>query len=87
MRYSEAWEPPEGADRVATFAVDIMGVPARATGSLCLISQGESTALSIKGSVTTHVPFLAGLVTKAIMDSLHDAISKEIEAADSWLGA
>jgi hypothetical protein len=64
-----------------------MGVPARATGSLCLISEGASTALSIRGTITTHVPFLASLVTKAILDSLHDAISKEIEAADSWLSA
>ncbi len=85
VRYSEAWEPPDESDRDATFAIDILGVPARATGSLRLVPEDASTSLSIRGTVTTHVPFLAGLVTRAIIDSLNDAIGKELEAADSWL--
>lgn len=86
IRYSEAWEPPGANGREATFAVDIPGVPARATGSLMLTPEGTSTHLAVRGTVTTHVPFMAGLVTRAILESLNGAIEKELEAADAWLG-
>lgn len=85
VRYSEAWEPPGDGNREATFAMDIPGVPARATGSLKLVSEGGSTNLALRGMVTTRVPFLAGLVTRAILDSLNEAIGQELDTADSWL--
>jgi hypothetical protein len=81
IRYSEAWEPPDDGNREATFAVDIPGVPARATGSIRLTPEGTSTSLSLRGTVTTHVPFLAGVVTQAILDSLAEAIDRELETA------
>ncbi|MBN2176639.1 MAG: DUF2505 domain-containing protein [Demequinaceae bacterium] len=85
VRYSEAWEPPGEGVREGTFAIDIVGVPARAAGTIRLAARGDSTELTLRGTVSVHMPFLAGLVTQAIIDSLAEAIEKELVAADAWL--
>ncbi len=85
VRYTEAWEPPNGDRREGTFAIDIVGVPARAAGTLSLISEGDATSFSLRGAVTAHVPLLAGLVTQAIIDSVATSLDKELAAADAWL--
>ena len=85
VRYSEAWEPPDNDLREGTFAIDIVGVPARAAGTLTLVSKGDTTDFSLRGTVSAHVPFLAGLVTQAIIDSVATSLDKELTAADAWL--
>jgi hypothetical protein len=85
VRYSEAWEAPGEERREGTFAIDIVGVPARAAGTLSLVARDGTTDFSIRGTVTAHVPFLAGLVTQTIIDSVSDGLVKELAAADAWL--
>ena len=85
VRYTEAWLEPEGEGREATFAIDIVGVPARAAGTVSLTRHGETTALSVRGTISTRVPFLAGLVTQAVVDSVSEALDRELAAADRWL--
>lgn len=85
VRYTEAWEPPANDVREGTFAIDIVGVPARAAGTLSLTSEGDTTRFSLRGAVTAHAPFLAGLVTQAIIDAVATGIDKELATADAWL--
>lgn len=87
VRYNEAWEAPDDDMRDGTFAVEIVGVPARASGTLALVGRGDSTVLSVEGAVKTTMPLLAGIVEKAIGDALTTVLDAELQAADEWLAA
>lgn len=85
VRYTEAWQAPGVDRREGTFAIDIVGVPARAAGTLSLVAHDGLTDYSIRGTITAHVPFLASLVQKAILDSVNTGLDQELAAADAWL--
>ena len=87
VRYSEAWEEPDDDMRDGTFAVEIVGVPARASGTLALVGRDAHTALSVEGVVKTTMPLLAGLIEKAIADALNSVLTSELQTADEWLAA
>jgi hypothetical protein len=85
VRYTEAWEPPNGSTREGTFAMEIVGAPARATGTLLLAQQGDDTTYTIDGSVTARVPFLGALVTQAVVTAIEHGLEQELATADAWL--
>ena len=85
VRYTEVWEEPAGDDRSGTFAVEIVGAPARASGSYTMTEDRGETVLSATGAVTATLPFLAHLITEAIVKALTEATEAEFAAGDEWL--
>ncbi len=85
VRYTEAWEPPSDSARHGTFAVEIVGAPARATGTVSLSREGDATAFVLQGTVVAKVPFLGALVTQAVVDAIGQGLDRELAAADDWL--
>ncbi len=85
INYTESWNEPEGEGRDATFAVDIVGVPARAAGTIDLSRDGDATNLAIEGTVSSSAFLVAAAVSKAVCEALETAIRQEFEAADAWL--
>jgi hypothetical protein len=85
VRYSEVWEPPDGESRHGTFAIEIVGVPVRAAGTVSLSPDGDATAYDVQGTVTAQMHFLGSLVTQAVVSALDAGVDRECEAAESWL--
>lgn len=88
VRYTEAWEPP-GADgaRDGTFAVEIVGVPSRASGVLAIVARGDRSTYLLRGTVEANVPILGGLVEQAVTDAIASGAQAEFAAADAWIAA
>lgn len=87
VRYAEAWEAPEEPARDGTFAVEIVGAPARAAGAVRLEPQDGGSLMSIHGTVTSNAFLVAAAVSQAVGEALTEALEREFEAADAWLGA
>jgi hypothetical protein len=87
VRYTEAWEPPRTDRRDGTFAVEIVGAPVRAAGTLSLTPNGDRTTLALEGTVTAKLPFLGALVTQAVIDAVAQGLDREFAAGDVWLSA
>ncbi len=85
VRYTEAWEAPDGDGRVGTFALEIVGAPARAAGAIAIAPEGSGSIFTIDTTVSTSMPFLAQLVTEAVAEALERGIAQEFETADAWL--
>ncbi len=85
INYTESWTEPSGDDREATFAVEIVGVPARAAGTISLAPDADGSAIEINGSVTSSAFLVAAAVSRAVGEALATAIEQEFAAADAWL--
>jgi hypothetical protein len=85
VNYTESWSEPEGDSRDATFAVEIVGVPARAAGTIALAPDGDGSVLTAEGSVSSSAFLVASAVSKAVAEALASAIEQEFAAADAWL--
>lgn len=87
VRHTEVWEAPSGGegDRDGTFAIEVVGVPAHAAGTLELRRDGEGSTIAIAGVVTATLPFLAGAVAQAVASAMSDALTREFAAGDAWL--
>jgi hypothetical protein len=85
VRYTEVWEAPGESQRDGTFAVEIVGAPVRATGTVSLAPHGNTTIFTLQGTVTAKLPFLAQLVTQAAIDAVEKGLDREFAAGDAWL--
>ncbi|GIG55370.1 DUF2505 domain-containing protein [Demequina activiva] len=85
VRYTEVWEPPQGEDRHGTFAVEIVGAPGHAAGSLSLVPEGAGSRFLVDGSVTVKVPLFGAMIEKAVGESVLKGLRAELAAADEWL--
>ncbi len=88
VRYTEAWEPADAEDddaRAATFAVEIIGAPARASGTITVEPDGDGSLMTYDATVSASVPFLQQMVVGAVSDALARGLEAEFEAADEWL--
>jgi len=85
VNYTESWSEPEGDARDATFAVDIVGVPARAAGTITVTPEGEGSLLVVDGTVSSTAFLVGAAVSKAVGEALEAAIEREFAAADEWL--
>jgi hypothetical protein len=85
VRYTEVWEPPRGTIREGTFAVEIVGAPVRAAGTLSLSPEGDTATFTLQGTVTARVPFLGALVTQAVVDAVGYGLEREFATGDAWL--
>lgn len=85
VRYTEAWQAPDGDERVGTFAVEILGAPGHAAGALALTGAGASTVLVAKGDVKVQIPLIGGMVEKAVTDAVIKGLDLELSEADAWL--
>jgi hypothetical protein len=89
VRYTEAWTAPheDVAGREGTFAVEVIGAPGHARGSLVLTPAGESTAFGLAGELEAKVPLVGAMVEKAVAGAIEKSLPLELAAADSWLAA
>lgn len=85
VRYTEAWDEPDGEDRHGTFAVEIVGAPARAAGTMTLTPDGTDTDVAIEGTVRSSALLLSGTIAQAVGEALETGIEREFAAADVWL--
>ncbi len=85
VNYIEAWTEPEGETRDATFAVEIVGAPARAAGSVTLEPEGAGSRMSLEGNVTSSAFLISAAVAQAVGEALAVGIEQEFDAADAWL--
>jgi hypothetical protein len=83
--YTEAWTEPEGESRDATFAVEIVGAPARAAGSVTLAPDGAGSRMAVEGNVTSSAFLISAAVAQAVGEALARGIEQEFDAADAWL--
>ena len=89
VRYTEAWSAPTAGakTREGTFAVEIIGAPGHARGSLVLNADGTGTALGIAGELQANVPLVGGIVEQAIGGAITKSLPLELAAADAWLAS
>lgn len=92
VRYTEAWLAPAsvadagaGAAREGTFALEIVGAPGHARGSLVLKATPEGVAFGLAGDVQAPVPLLGPVVEKVVVGAIEGTLPKELAAADAWL--
>lgn len=85
VNYTEAWTEPEGESRDATFAVEIVGAPARAAGSVTLEPDGSGSRMSLEGNVSSSAFLISAAVAQAVGEALAWGIEQEFDAADAWL--
>jgi hypothetical protein len=85
VRYSEAWAPPSADAASGTFAVEVAGVPGRASGTLELRADGEGTSLAVQGDVLVTIPLLGGAVTTVLAQALEKGLQDELGAVESHL--
>jgi hypothetical protein len=85
VNYTEAWTEPEADSREATFAVEIVGAPARAAGSVNLAPDGAGSRMSVEGTVTSSAFLFSAAVAQAVGEALAVGIEQEFDAADVWL--
>jgi len=85
VRYAEVWEAPAGDERHATFAVEIVGAPGHAAGTLRLEPHEDGSLFSAQGDVTVRVPLVGPMIEKAVGEAVLTGLRSELEAADAWL--
>lgn len=87
VRYTEAWTAPDPAvtGREGTFAVEVIGAPGHARGSLVLTPDGSGTAFGLAGDLEAKVPLVGAMVEKAVAGAIEKSLPLELAAADSWL--
>ena len=85
VTYTEAWAEPEGDSRTATFAVEIVGAPARAAGSVTLVPEGTGSRMTLEGTVTSNAFLISTAVAQAVAEALTIGVKQEFEAAGAWL--
>lgn len=85
VRYTEAWQAPDGDDRVGTFALEIVGAPGHARGALGATPVADGTEFLATGDVTVNVPLFGGMIERAVATAVSDGLAAELAAADAWL--
>ncbi|WP_084104940.1 DUF2505 domain-containing protein [Demequina sp. NBRC 110056] len=85
VRYTEVWEPAVGPDRTGTFAVEIVGAPGHAAGSLALVPDGDGTRFVAAGAISVRVPLVGAMIESAVGDAVVKGLEAELAVADAWL--
>jgi hypothetical protein len=89
VRYTEAWTAPAAdvVGREGTFAVEVIGAPGHARGSLVLNPSGETTAFGLAGELEAKVPLVGAMVEKTVAAAIEKSLPLELAAADEWLAS
>lgn len=85
VRYTEVWDPATGDARTGTFAVEIVGTPGHAAGSLRLDPEGDGTRFTADGTVSVRIPLVGPMIEKAVANAVVKALREELTVADEWL--
>lgn len=87
VRYTEAWTAPSAdvTGREGTFAVEVVGAPGHARGSLVLTPDGDHTGFGLAGDLEAKVPIIGALVEKSVAEAIEKSLPLELAAADTWL--
>ncbi|MFW2513098.1 DUF2505 domain-containing protein [Demequina sp. SO4-13] len=85
VRFTEVWDPATAGARTGTFAVEIVGTPGHASGSLRLDPHGDITQFTVDGAVSVRVPLVGPMIEKAVATAVIKALREELVTADEWL--
>ncbi len=85
VRYTQVWDPAMADARTGTFAVEIVGAPGHASGTLRLDPDGDVTRFTAEGVVTVRVPLVGPMIEKAVAGAVLKSLREELAVADEWL--
>lgn len=87
VKYTEAWEPPQPqeADRVGTFAMEIVGAPGHVAGAIGLTPVDGTVEFLATGKISVSVPLIGAIIERAVAQAMEQGFVAELAAADAWL--
>lgn len=85
VRYTQVWDPATADARTGTFAVEILGAPGHASGTLRLDPDGDTTRFTADGDVSVRVPLVGPMIEKAVAAAVLKSLRQELSVADEWL--
>lgn len=85
VRYTQVWDPATGDERTGTFAVEIVGAPGHASGTLRLDPEGDTTRFTARGEVSVRIPLVGPMIEKAVATAVLKTLRDELAVADEWL--
>ncbi|WP_061962811.1 DUF2505 domain-containing protein [Demequina aurantiaca] len=87
VKYTEAWEPPnpQEADRVGTFAMEIVGAPGHVAGAIGLTPGDGTVEFLATGEISVSVPLIGSIIERAVAQAMETGFVAELAAADTWL--
>jgi hypothetical protein len=86
IRQTETWSPPDATGRrTADVLVDVLGQPARMTGTIVLESTEDGCREVMTGTVKVSIPFLGGKIEPEIAKAIVAAAKAEQRTGREWL--
>jgi Protein of unknown function (DUF2505) len=86
VRQTEDWSAPDAdGRRTADVLVEIVGQPARMTGTLVLEPTDDGCREVVSGQVKVSIPFLGGKIEPEIAKSIITAAKVEQKTGREWL--
>jgi hypothetical protein len=86
VRQTEEWSAPDAEGRrTADVRIEVVGQPARMTGTIVLEPTPEGCRETVNGQVKVSIPFLGGKIEPEISKSIVTAIKVEQKVGRAWL--
>jgi hypothetical protein len=86
VRQTEEWSAPDAVGRrTADIRVEIVGQPAKMTGTIVLEAIPDGCHQVISGQVKVSIPFLGGKIEPEIAKGIRSAIRIEEQTGRAWL--
>jgi hypothetical protein len=86
VRQTEEWSAPDAdGRRTADIRVEVVGQPAKMTGTIVLEPTAEGCRQLVTGQVKVSVPFLGGKIEPEIAKSIRTAMRVEEKTGREWL--
>lgn len=85
VRQVEAWEADRPDGRHGTVVVEVIGVPARLTGTMHLTGDAVGSTVAVDGQLKASIPLFAAAIEAAMRDAVLAALAAEERAAHEWL--
>lgn len=88
LKQVETWQPDDGSGRRrAALSLEVVGQPARMTGSLQLAEGRGGVQQLMSGVLTVSVPFIGRRLEAEVVKGLLAAARKEEDTGRAWLAA
>jgi hypothetical protein len=86
VRQTEDWSAPDGdGRRSADIRLEVVGQPAKMTGTIVLEPTPDGCRAAINGQVRVSIPFLGGKIEPEVAKAIVTAIKVEQKTARAWL--
>jgi hypothetical protein len=86
IRQTEDWAAPDATGRrTADLTIDVVGQPAKMTGTIVLEATADGSRQVVAGEVKVSVPFFGGKVEPELAKGIVAALRVEEKTAREWL--